>query len=515
MRKVAGTLKLELSQYRDLEAFAQFGSELDPDTQRTLARGERLVKTLNQTERQPDARRGAGGADLRRPPTATSTGSTSTGREVPHRAGRVAARQRARADEVDRGGDWSERPDELDKAIASTPRTSATTSTRRAHPLEDERAPPGRRSEPRGAEPAAGRSRGREGGRRHGLSRRPDGNLQRDVRNRIASVKNIQKITRAMEMVAAARLRRAEQRIEALRPYADAIRRDDPAGRRGRRRRAPAADPDRARARSTRVGLLVVTGDRGLAGAFNSNVGARRRRRRARARGEGRRRSYFASGRRPASSLTFRGLDVPQSFDRLHRPPGLRRRAPDRRAPDGRLRRRRGRPGRDLLQRLHLAAVSRSCAARRCCRCSRPRCSTTRSTTRTRDPERRSRRTHALSSTSPTPRRSSSACVPDYVEISIYRALLESTASEHGARMTAMRNASENAEHADRRLHAGDEPGPPGGDHAGDHGSRRRRRRPRLGRRTGRTRCLPPREQRPPGNRARRTSAGSRRSRAS
>ena len=46
---------------------------------------------------------------------------------------------------------------------------------------------------------------------------------QRDVKNKIASVKNIQKITRAMEMVAAARLRRAEQRISALRPYADAI----------------------------------------------------------------------------------------------------------------------------------------------------------------------------------------------------------------------------------------------------------------------------------------------------
>jgi F-type H+-transporting ATPase subunit alpha len=55
MRKVAGTLKLELSQYRDLEAFSQFGSELDADTQRTLARGERLVKTLNQSERHPIA----------------------------------------------------------------------------------------------------------------------------------------------------------------------------------------------------------------------------------------------------------------------------------------------------------------------------------------------------------------------------------------------------------------------------------------------------------------------------
>ena len=53
MKRVAGRLKLELSQYRDLEAFAQFGSDLDVDTQRTLARGERLVKSLNQGERQP------------------------------------------------------------------------------------------------------------------------------------------------------------------------------------------------------------------------------------------------------------------------------------------------------------------------------------------------------------------------------------------------------------------------------------------------------------------------------
>src|SRR5207249_1579109 len=53
MKKFAGRLRLDLSQYRELEAFAQFGSELDPDTQRTLARGERLVATLNQNERSP------------------------------------------------------------------------------------------------------------------------------------------------------------------------------------------------------------------------------------------------------------------------------------------------------------------------------------------------------------------------------------------------------------------------------------------------------------------------------
>src|SRR6202012_4896268 len=53
MRKVAGTLKLSLSQYRDLEAFSQFGSDLDADTRATLARGERLVATLNQNEPHP------------------------------------------------------------------------------------------------------------------------------------------------------------------------------------------------------------------------------------------------------------------------------------------------------------------------------------------------------------------------------------------------------------------------------------------------------------------------------
>jgi F-type H+-transporting ATPase subunit alpha len=53
MKKVAGRLKIELSQFRDLEAFAQFGSDLDPETQKTLARGDRLVKALNQNERSP------------------------------------------------------------------------------------------------------------------------------------------------------------------------------------------------------------------------------------------------------------------------------------------------------------------------------------------------------------------------------------------------------------------------------------------------------------------------------
>src|SRR3989442_9188290 len=124
---------------------------------------------------------------------------------------------------------------------------------------------------------------------------------QKDLKNRIGSVKNIQKITRAMEMVAAARLRRAEQRIEALRPYADAIRRMT-------RQAAEAAEnvPQFPvlfeHERQDHVALLLVTGDRGLAGAFNSQLIRAGTSAGAEHEGEGRRVSYYASGRRGVSS---------------------------------------------------------------------------------------------------------------------------------------------------------------------------------------------------------------------
>src|SRR3954468_12285068 len=94
---------------------------------------------------------------------------------------------------------------------------------------------------------------------------------QKEVKQRIDSVKNVQKIPRAMEMVAAARLRRAEQRIEHLRPYADAIRRMT-------RQASEAAEnvpslPILNQHESEKtVGLLLVTGDRGLSGSFNSQI---------------------------------------------------------------------------------------------------------------------------------------------------------------------------------------------------------------------------------------------------
>ena len=77
MRKVAGKLRLELSQYRELEAFASFGSDLDADTQATLNRGARLVEALNQNERTPWAVEDQAAATTRAP-AASSTASRSS-----------------------------------------------------------------------------------------------------------------------------------------------------------------------------------------------------------------------------------------------------------------------------------------------------------------------------------------------------------------------------------------------------------------------------------------------------
>ena len=141
-------------------------------------------------------------------------------------------------------------------------------------------------------------------------ARRPPGVSQRDVKNRIASVQNIRKITRAMEMVAAARLRRAEQRIERLRPYAGAIRRMT-------RQAAEAAGAEigslpilQEHESEDKVAILLVTGDRGLAGAFNSQIIRAGMRAAAEHEAEGKSVVFYAPGRRGVSSLTFRGREV-------------------------------------------------------------------------------------------------------------------------------------------------------------------------------------------------------------
>jgi F-type H+-transporting ATPase subunit gamma len=266
---------------------------------------------------------------------------------------------------------------------------------------------------------------------------------QRDVRNRIGAVKNIQKITRAMEMVAAARLRRAEQRIEALRPYADAIRRmtRQAAEAAGAVPRLPIlAEHERV----TSVGLLLVAGDRGLAGAFNSNIvraGVAAGRDQE---SEGHSPIYYASGRRPASSLIFRGLELAESFTGFTDRPTYAdaRRIADRLMAayvDNEVDRV------DIFYNRYLSPLQQDVSRETLLPLQQATILEESEDEREEavSPERPEH--HALVEYEPDPEQILGRLVPDYVEISIYRALLESTASEHGARMTAMRNASQNA----------------------------------------------------------------------
>jgi F-type H+-transporting ATPase subunit gamma len=265
---------------------------------------------------------------------------------------------------------------------------------------------------------------------------------QRDVRNRISSVKNIQKITRAMEMVAAARLRRAEQRIEALRPYADAIRRmtRQAAEAAGSVPRLPILEE---RTQVSSVGLLLIAGDRGLAGAFNSNIV-----RAGVAAGRehdsgGSNPVYYASGRRPASSLAFRGLEPVESFIGFTDRPAYAdaRRIADRLMAayvDGDV------DQVEIFYNGYISPISQVVRRETLLPLQRATVMASESDGDEQDSGEQSGQ-RALVEYEPDPEEILKRLVPDYVEISIYRALLESTASEHGARMTSMRSASDNA----------------------------------------------------------------------
>jgi F-type H+-transporting ATPase subunit gamma len=267
---------------------------------------------------------------------------------------------------------------------------------------------------------------------------------QRDVKTRIDSVKNIRKITRAMEMVAAARLRRAEQRIAALRPYAGAIRRMT-------RQAAEAAGGEignlpilQQHENEQKVGILLVTGDRGLAGAFNSQILRAGLRAAGEHESEGRDAVFYASGRRGVSSLSFRGREVAGAYTGFTDRPGYA-------------------DARDIAQDLVTAYIDGNVdrveifyngyvsplvqEVRRETLLPLQEATILEAEDDEDDDseERDGSGHHALVEYEPDPEVILQRLVPDYVEISIYRALLESTASEHGARMTAMRNASENA----------------------------------------------------------------------
>jgi F-type H+-transporting ATPase subunit gamma len=272
----------------------------------------------------------------------------------------------------------------------------------------------------------------------------------KDVKSRISSVKNIQKITRAMEMVAAARLRRAEQRIESLRPYAGAIRRmtRQAAEAAGNVPNLPILNEHES---EDTVALLLVTGDRGLAGAFNSQIVRAGVRAGSEYESSGKKIAWYASGRRGVSSLTFRGRETKGAYTGFTDRPAYanaRDIASDLMAAyvDGEVDRV------EIVYNRYISPLTQEVTRETLLPLQHAtilgddgEADTLGERASEGQEEHDTGGKHALVEYEPDPGEILERLIPAYVEISIYRALLESTASEHGARMTAMRNASENA----------------------------------------------------------------------
>ena len=142
----------------------------------------------------------------------------------------------------------------------------------------------------------------------------------RDIRRRIASVQNTRKITKAMEMVAAAKLRRNQLRIEALRPYAnDMIEMMSDLATYSDESLNYALVKERDEIRT--VAVVAMTGDRGLAGAFNSNVVRKAMEIERGLREQGVETRVIAVGRKGVGTLTFRGCRLERSWQGLSNRP--------------------------------------------------------------------------------------------------------------------------------------------------------------------------------------------------
>ncbi len=269
---------------------------------------------------------------------------------------------------------------------------------------------------------------------------------RKEVKNQISSVKNISTITRAMEMVAAARLRRAEQRIGHLRPYAQSLRRM------ARRASEEAGSVQNVpvlveRDEIKRVGILLVTGDRGLAGAFNANIvraGIALGDETAQA---GQEAIFSVVGRRGDSALTFRGKELAKSYTGFTDRPAFanaREIGDDLTAAyeDGELDRV------DLIYNRYVSPMTQYVRRQTLLPLQQAEVFGEGISEDMSAEETEIEKAHKLSlwDYEPDAEELLAKLVPDYVNISVYRALLESAASEHGARMTAMQNAAENAQ---------------------------------------------------------------------
>ena len=270
---------------------------------------------------------------------------------------------------------------------------------------------------------------------------------QKEVKSRIASIANIQKITRAMEMVAAARLRRSEQRISDLRPYSEGMRkltRIASAHVTGVPRIPVLVERENVK----RVGIVLVTGDRGLAGAFNSNIIREGMRAAARVREEGADPVFSVVGRKGVSALTFRKQELVGEYVGFTDRPAFS----DAREIGEALTAQYVDEDVDRVEMIYNRFVSpltqyvwrQTLLPLQQAEVVGEGAEEEEEATTEDESERPQSRSEWFYE--PDPEELLARLIPEYVTISVYRALLESAASELGARMTAMRNAAENAE---------------------------------------------------------------------
>src|SRR6266540_957137 len=254
-----------------------------------------------------------------------------------------------------------------------------------------------------------------------------------DIKRRIRSVRNTRKITRAMELVAAAKLRKAQARIEGMRPYADRML-ELMSGTARASTSVRGLPLLQQREREEAVAIVPLTGDRGLAGAFNSQILRRALALDRELRGEGKQVRWVAVGRRGTGSLRFRRLELAGEFTGFTDQP----RYADAQAIAHRVAElyTDAEVDRVIVVYNHFeSALGQKVTVQDVLPLSEDLLET----------DEEERREDALRGDfifEPEPEQILERLLPVYLETELYRALLESAASEHGARMTAMRNAT-------------------------------------------------------------------------
>jgi F-type H+-transporting ATPase subunit gamma len=256
-----------------------------------------------------------------------------------------------------------------------------------------------------------------------------------DIKRRLRSVRNTRKITKAMELVAAAKLRRAETRIEALRPYAERMRELMI----GTARATPSRGFPLLEASETiqSVAILPLTGDRGLAGAFNAQIIRRALQLEREVRAGGADVRWVVVGKKGRSTLRFRRYSIDQAWvDFTDRPVYADAVAISKKLADLFVEREVDRVV--VVYNHYVSPLTQTVSVEDVLPIPRTLL----------EEEEKSAYEIALEGDfiyEPEPEEILGRLLPTYLETTIYRALLESAASEHGARMTAMRNASKNA----------------------------------------------------------------------